>query len=57
MATRHQVRQAVITLLYTHEMDTFNEDFASEYFAEQKIKNEQKNLFHIAKNGRLEYNV
>lgn len=39
MATRHQVRQAVITFLYAHEMDTFNEDFASEYFAEQKIKN------------------
>ena len=44
MATRHQVRQAVITFLYAHEMDTFNEDFASEYFAEQKIKNEQKNF-------------
>ena len=54
MATRHQVRQAVITLLYTHEMDTFNEDFASEYFAEQKIKNEQKNFAEALFGGVLE---
>lgn len=54
MATRHQVRQAVITLLYTHEMDTFNEDFASEYFAEQKIKNEQKNFAETLFSGVLE---
>ena len=54
MATRHQVRQAVITLLYTHEMDTFNEDFASEYFAEQKIKNEQKNFAETLFGGVLE---
>lgn len=42
MATRHQVRCAVITFLYAHEMDTFSEDFASEYLSEQKIKNEQR---------------
>nr|WP_321432807.1 transcription antitermination factor NusB [uncultured Campylobacter sp.] len=54
MATRHQVRQAVITLLYTHEMDTFNKDFASEYFAEQKIKNEQKNFAETLFDGVLE---
>ena len=54
MATRHQVRQAVITLLYTHEMDTFNKDFASEYFAEQKIKNEQKNFAETLFGGVLE---
>ena len=54
MATRHQVRQAVITLLYTHEMGTFNEDFASEYFAEQKIKNEQKNFAEALFGGVLE---
>ena len=54
MATRHQVRQAVITFLYTHEMDTFNEDFASEYFAEQKIKNEQKNFAETLFGGVLE---
>ena len=53
MATRPQVRQAVITLLYTHEMDTFNEDFASEYFAEQKIKNEQKNFAETLFGGVL----
>ena len=54
MATRHQVRQAVITFLYAHEMDTFNEDFASEYFAEQKIKNEQKNFAEALFGGVLE---
>ena len=54
MATRHQVRQAVITFLYAHEMDTFNEDFASEYFAEQKIKNEQKNFAETLFGGVLE---
>lgn len=54
MATRHQVRQAVITFLYAHEMDTFNEDFASEYFAEQKIKNEQKNFAETLFSGVLE---
>ena len=54
MATRHQVRQAVITFLYAHEMDTFNEDFASEYFAEQKIKNEQKNFAEALFSGVLE---
>ena len=54
MATRHQVRQAVITFLYAHEMDTFNEGFASEYFAEQKIKNEQKNFAETLFGGVLE---
>ena len=54
MATRHQVRQAVITFLYAHEMDTFNENFASEYFAEQKIKNEQKNFAETLFSGVLE---
>ena len=54
MATRHQVRQAVITFLYAHEMDTFNENFASEYFAEQKIKNEQKNFAETLFGGVLE---
>ena len=54
MATRHQVRQAVITFLYAHEMDTFNEDFASEYFAEQEIKNEQKNFAETLFGGVLE---
>lgn len=54
MATRHQVRQAVITLLYAHEMNTFNENFASEYFAEQKIKNEQKNFAEALFGGVLE---
>ena len=56
MATRHQVRQAVITFLYAHEMDTFNEDFAGEYFAEQKIKNEQKNFAETLFGGVLENN-
>lgn len=54
MATRHQVRQAVITLLYAHEMGTYSDDFASEYFAEQKIKNEQKNFAQTLFGGVLD---
>lgn len=54
MATRHQVRQAVITFLYAYEMGTFSQDFASEYFAEQKIKNEQKNFAQTLFGGVLD---
>lgn len=42
MATRHQVRSAVITFLYTHELGTFSEVFCEEYLNEQKIKNQQR---------------
>ena len=31
MATRHQVRQAVVSLLYAREMGSCNEEFVEEF--------------------------
>lgn len=42
MATRHQARQAVISLLYAKEMGSEMEEFASEFLEEKKIRNDQK---------------
>lgn len=42
MATRHQARQAVISLLYAYEMGTTDELFAQEFLEEKKIRNERK---------------
>lgn len=42
MATRHQVRQSVISLLYALEMNEKNENFIDEFLNEKKIRNEQK---------------
>ncbi|TKX32629.1 transcription antitermination factor NusB [Campylobacter aviculae] len=44
MATRHQVRQSVISLLYALEMNEKNENFIDDYLNEKKIRNEQKNF-------------
>ncbi|EAI3715211.1 transcription antitermination factor NusB [Campylobacter coli] len=44
MATRHQVRQSVISLLYALEMNKKNENFIDEFLNEKKIRNEQKNF-------------
>ncbi|EAI7941046.1 transcription antitermination factor NusB [Campylobacter coli] len=44
MATRHQVRQSVISLLYALEMNEKNENFIHEFLNEKKIRNEQKNF-------------
>ncbi len=44
MATRHQVRQSVISLLYALEMNEKNENFINEFLDEKKIRNEQKNF-------------
>ncbi|EDO6928781.1 TPA: transcription antitermination factor NusB [Campylobacter coli] len=44
MATRHQVRQSVISLLYALEMNEKNENFINEFLNEKKIRNEQKNF-------------
>ncbi|EGC9982974.1 transcription antitermination factor NusB [Campylobacter coli] len=44
MATRHQVRQSVISLLYALEMNEKNENFIDEFLNEKKIRNEQKNF-------------
>ena len=42
MATRHQVRQAVVSLLYAKEFSGENKDFLNDFLKEKKIKNEQE---------------
>ncbi|WP_169763703.1 transcription antitermination factor NusB [Campylobacter mucosalis] len=42
MATRHQARQAVVSLLYAHEMGSSSDEFIDEFLEEKKIRNERK---------------
>ncbi|KAA6226451.1 MULTISPECIES: transcription antitermination factor NusB [unclassified Campylobacter] len=42
MATRHQARQSIISLLYALEFNEKNENFIAEFLEEKKIRNEQK---------------
>ncbi|MGG7048843.1 MULTISPECIES: transcription antitermination factor NusB [unclassified Campylobacter] len=42
MATRHQARQAVVSLLYSHEMSGISEAFLEEFLDEKKIRNERR---------------
>ncbi|CAD7288337.1 transcription antitermination factor NusB [Campylobacter suis] len=42
MATRHQARQAVVSLLYSHEMSGVSEEFLEEFLNERKIRNERR---------------
>lgn len=42
MATRHQVRQSVVSLLYAMELNNENKDFIDEFLEERKIRNDQK---------------
>ncbi|MDL0089063.1 transcription antitermination factor NusB [Campylobacter gastrosuis] len=42
MATRHQARQAVVSLLYAHEMGSSSDEFIGEFLEEKKIRNERK---------------
>ncbi|TQR33803.1 transcription antitermination factor NusB [Campylobacter sp. MIT 99-7217] len=44
MATRHQVRTCVVSLLYANEMNEENTQFIDEFLEEKKIRNEQKNF-------------
>ena len=41
MATRHQVRQAVVSLLYAKDMGNEMDDFKNEFLEEKKIRNAQ----------------
>ncbi|MGH1600202.1 transcription antitermination factor NusB [Campylobacter majalis] len=43
MATRHQAREAIISLLYAYEMGTNSDEFTSEFLEEKKIRNERRN--------------
>ncbi|MBE3022782.1 transcription antitermination factor NusB [Campylobacter sp. RM13119] len=42
MATRHQARQAVVSLLYAYEMGNTDDAFIDEFLEEKKIRNERK---------------
>jgi len=44
MATRHQVRQGVISLLYALEFNEKNDEFINEFLDQKKIRNAQKNF-------------
>ena len=43
MATRHQVRQAIVSLLYSNEINPVTAEFEEEFLEEKKIRNERKN--------------
>jgi len=43
MATRHQVRESVVGLLYAHDIgNEGNDKFIEEFFEEKKIRNQQR---------------
>lgn len=42
MATRHQVRQNVISLLYANEFNAQNDESINEFLEQKKVRNEQK---------------
>lgn len=42
MATRHQVRQAVVSLLYARDINGENDEFKNEFLESKKIRNKQK---------------
>ncbi|EAI5714615.1 transcription antitermination factor NusB [Campylobacter jejuni] len=54
MATRHQVRQSVISLLYAFELNSQNNVFVDEILDEKKIRNEHKNFTLNLYNGILD---
>ena len=55
MATRHQVRQAVVSLLYAREMGSCSEEFVEEFLEEKKIRNDQRSLALSLFHGILEH--
>ena len=55
MATRHQVRQAVVSLLYAREMGSCGEEFVEEFLEEKKIRNDQRSLALSLFYGILEH--
>ncbi|WP_346746957.1 transcription antitermination factor NusB [uncultured Campylobacter sp.] len=55
MATRHQVRQAVVSLLYAREMGSCGEEFVEEFLEEKKIRNDQRSLALSLFHGILEH--
>lgn len=56
MATRHQVRQSVITLLYAHDIGNDGVvSFTDEMLEEQKIRNKQKDFAKELFDGVMEH--
>ncbi|AJC84349.1 transcription antitermination factor NusB [Campylobacter peloridis] len=51
MATRHQVRQSVVSLLYAKELNNDNDKFIEEFLDEKKIRNEQRKFTLDLYNG------
>jgi N utilization substance protein B len=55
MATRHQSRESVITLLYAKDIGNDNiENFMDEIFEDKKIRNQQKEFAASLYNGVME---
>lgn len=54
MATRHQVRQSVVSLLYANEMGSEMDEFPAEFLEEKKIRNDQKAFTMSLYNGVME---
>jgi len=55
MATRHQSRESVITLLYAKDVGNENIDkFVDEILEDKKIRNQQKEFAHSLFNGVVE---
>ena len=55
MATRHQVRQAVVSLLYSNEINPVTAAFEEEFLEEKKIRNDQRSLALSLFHGILEH--
>ena len=55
MATRHQVRQAVVSLLYAREMGSCGEEFKEEFLEEKNIRNDQRSLALSLFHGIVEH--
>ncbi|MCH3700911.1 transcription antitermination factor NusB [Campylobacter lari] len=51
MATRHQVRQSIVSLLYAAQLNQENKDFINEFLDEKKIRNEQRKFTLDLYNG------
>lgn len=51
MATRHQVREAVISLLYARDMAGEEDNFKDEFLEDKKIRNRQKDFANSLFNG------
>ncbi|MSN96172.1 transcription antitermination factor NusB [Campylobacter sp. FMV-PI01] len=54
MATRHQVREAVVSLLYAKGMVSQKDEFIDEILEDRKIRNKQKEFANSLLNGVLQ---